>query len=78
METTLALGSNDGARVWLNDEMVFDLHTGRGAAPRQNEINVRLNEGENFLLVKVENLGARWALYVSFNDPERVLQFEAK
>jgi len=80
--TTLSLGSNDGAKVWLNGAEVFRWPSeptgGRTAAPRQDEVPMTLRAGENVVLAKVENLGANWQLFVSFHDPGRVLQFEPR
>ena len=75
MDVNLSLGSNDGAKIWVNGEVVFALHAGRRADPHMNTIPVRLNAGANDVLVKVENLGSRWQLYVSFDDPDRVLTY---
>ena len=80
MDVTLSLGSNDGARMWLNGEDVFVWCSvpvgGRGSAPHQNEIPVRLKAGVNTILVKVENLGNDWHLYLSAHDPDRELEFD--
>jgi hypothetical protein len=78
MDIDMSLGSNDGAKVWVNGEVVFALHTGRGASPHQDTIPVHLNAGRNDVLVKVENFGYNWALYLSFDDPNRKLRFEAR
>lgn len=77
MEVRLSLGSNDGARVRVNGEVVFSwcgaLTGGRLAKPHQNEIPVTLKAGRNVILVKVENLGNEWQLYLSVHDPSREL-----
>jgi len=75
METTLGLGSNDGARVWLNGSLIFSKHMGRTASPNQDLIPVSLRAGANTVLVKIENWGARWDLYLSVRDPDKVLDF---
>jgi hypothetical protein len=81
MAIRMSLGSNDGARAWINGEEVFSWcsvpQLGRSARPHQDEIEVHLKEGSNEVLVKVENLGANWQLYLAFHDPDRELQFEA-
>jgi hypothetical protein len=74
MDIDMSLGSNDGAKVWLNGEEVFSWYGGRAAAPHQNTIPVHLNAGSNEVMVKVANLGANWGLYLSFRDPERELE----
>ena len=50
---------------------------GRSAAPHQDRFGASLQKGDNDILVKVENLGASWALYLAIQDPQRELQFRA-
>ncbi len=51
----ILLGSDDGARLWLNGEQVFETRATRAAAPQQERIAVRLHRGKNTLLLKVAN-----------------------
>jgi hypothetical protein len=74
VETTLGLGTNDGARVWLNNKLVYSKHTGRRAAPNEQLLPVTLRAGENHLLLKIENWGATWDFYLSVRDPKGVLR----
>ncbi len=82
VEARVSLGSNDGARVWVNGEDVFAWSSvaqgGRAAAPHQDEFPVQLNKGRNRVLAKVENLGRSWQLYLSVHDPDRELVFEVE
>jgi hypothetical protein len=78
METKIGLGSNDGAKVWVNGEPVFIHHIGRNAAPNQESFGVKLRAGKNAVLVKIENWGARWELYLSVQDPDKLLTFSAQ
>jgi hypothetical protein len=77
IDTRMSLGSNDGAKVWVNGTQVFAWSGGRPAKTHQDEFPIRLNEGRNMVLVKVENFGASWQLYLSIHDPKRELAFEA-
>lgn len=70
-EVKLTLGSNDGAMVWVNGEVVYSLHVGRNAMADQDFITVNFNRGTNKILVKVENLGANWGLYLRVINPEK-------
>ena len=72
-EITISIGSNDGAKMWMNGEVVYKLHAGRAAFPDQDIIKVNLRKGINKILVKIENLGANWGLYVRITDPENEL-----
>lgn len=62
----LALGSNDGCRVWLNGEQVFDHPTARGLVPDADLVPVFLRAGTNHLLLKVEDQGNAWGFACRF------------
>lgn len=74
-ETELLVGSDDGVKVWLNGELVHNNHAHRSLTIDQDTVKVKLRQGENLLLVKVENEGGDWALTVRVRDPEGVLKF---
>jgi len=57
----LALGSNDAIKVWLNGEVVHDNNVERGFTLDQDQVSIRLIEGENALLMKVVNYGNDYA-----------------
>ncbi len=57
----LALGSNDAIKVWLNGDVVHDNNVERGFQLDQDKVDIRLNEGENQLLLKVVNYGNDYA-----------------
>jgi predicted phosphodiesterase len=67
-DALLTLGSNDGAKVWVNGEQVYAKHIGRGARPHDERIPVKLREGPNQVLLKVENWGSAWGFYVAIVD----------
>ena len=67
-DLTLTLGSNDGAKIWLNGEVIYNEHVGRSAIADQVFLKVHLKKGNNTLLTKVENLGANWGLYMRIVD----------
>jgi len=54
-KTTLAMGSDDGIRVWLNGKQVHDHVIGRGASADSDVVPVEFKKGANHILVKVEN-----------------------
>lgn len=56
----LAFGSNDGAKVWLNGEKVYDFPEARGLKIDDDLVLVLLEKGTNRLLVKVEERGNAW------------------
>jgi len=65
----LELGSDDGVKVWLNDQVVHANNVIRPAAPGQDTAQVTLKEGWNPLLVKLTQGGGQWALAVRFRSP---------
>ena len=76
MEVTLSLGSNDGAKLLVNGESVYEQHGGRWATPHQDMIPVRLKAGANSVLAKVENLKGGWRLFLSVKDERNELQVD--
>jgi hypothetical protein len=72
-KTVLTLGSNDGAKVWVNGELVYSEHIGRAAKPHEEKIPVTLRQGANQVLLKVENWGSAWGFYAAIVDVDGVL-----
>ena len=54
----LWLGSEDGIKVWLNGALVHSKLVRRQAALGQDKVGVDLKEGENRLLIKLEQISA--------------------
>ena len=53
----LELGTDDGARLYLNGEKLFDDPGARGVTPGQFKLQLPLKQGENHLLMKIMNYG---------------------
>ena len=76
----LLYGSDDGAKLFLNGELVKDDHTHRAAMPDIYSTDLKLKKGWNRLLIKVEQLTGGWGFYariVDLNDkaiPDLVYQ----
>ncbi len=62
----LALGTNDGGRLWVNGEQVWDFPEPRGLAPDNDLIPVLLKKGRNTILLKVEERGNKWGFCMRF------------
>jgi len=73
--TLLWIGSDDGVSVWLNGEKVHEYTGERPAMADQDRVNVRLRQGANQLLARVNNVKGLWGLYVRPQDPKRQLKF---
>jgi hypothetical protein len=60
----VALGTNDGGRLWVNGTEVWDEPGARGLTVDDDIIPVTLKKGINTLLLKVEERGNRWEFCV--------------
>lgn len=54
----LAVGSDDGVKVWLNRKVLFVDHNHRAIAPGQDVRRIDLEAGWNEILIKVDNGGS--------------------
>jgi len=70
-EAVLAVGSDDGVRIWLNGKVVHDHLVARGVRPDQDIVPVELAKGTNRLLVKVEQGGGGWGFVLRVFSPEQ-------
>lgn len=57
----LALGSDDGVKVWLDGKIVLDKNVQRGLMPDEDRLSLDLEPGEHKLLMKVVNYGSEYA-----------------
>ncbi|MEN6333795.1 MAG: DUF1080 domain-containing protein, partial [Phycisphaerales bacterium] len=73
-KATLALGTDDGVKVWLNGKQVHANNAARGMAIDQDKIPVSLQQGVNELLLKVTNGGGDWGAIVRFMGENGPLQ----
>ncbi len=71
-KVTLAVGSDDCHKVWLNGKLVAALETERGAAPDQNLYPIELKKGRNLLLVKTFQSVGDWKFCLRFLDEKKM------
>ena len=64
----VAIGSDDGNKVWLNGELVGENEVMRGSQPDQDIHPATLKKGENRLLVKIFQHVGGWNFYLRFLD----------
>jgi hypothetical protein len=77
-QATILLGSDDGIRVWVNDELVHTNPAYRPAAPDQDRFSVNLKKGWNKVLVKILQGAGGWGYYFRFSDPKGELRWNLK
>ncbi|MFD0999591.1 serine hydrolase [Ohtaekwangia kribbensis] len=66
----LAVGSDDGVKVWLNGKLVHRNWVGRALTPDQDVVPVTFVKGSNQLLLKVQDVVRDWGFTVRFLDRE--------
>jgi putative membrane-bound dehydrogenase-like protein len=54
-EATILTGTDDGAKLWINDTLVFTSRATRAAAPEQDTVRVKLKKGTNRIVLKINN-----------------------
>ncbi len=59
-ELQLEVGSDDAIKVWVNGKLVHSNNASRGNEPGQDKVKIKLEEGENVLMLKVINGGGGW------------------
>ena len=77
-DTVMLVGSDDGVRIWLNEELIHTNPAYRGAYPDQDRIPATLKKGWNTLLIKVLQGGGGWGYYVRFVDPDGQLRWKTE
>ena len=51
------LGSDDGIKLWVNDEVVHANNIDRGVTPGEDRVKAKLHQGWNDLLAKITQNG---------------------
>ncbi|HEK85376.1 MAG: glycoside hydrolase family 172 protein [Candidatus Saccharicenans sp.] len=69
-KVTLLLGSDDGVKLWVNDELVHTNPVYRGAYPDQDQVEAKLKSGWNKILIKVLQGSGGWGFYLRIPDPK--------
>ena len=63
MPLMVSLGSDDGIQGWLNGEKVLSKNVARAAEPDQESVRLELKQGDNRLLLKINNGGGDYGFY---------------
>jgi cysteine-rich repeat protein len=65
---TLGLGPDDGARAWLNGDVVLEVSGCQGVVVDKFTADVTLLAGWNSLILKIYDQGGGWGTYARFLD----------
>lgn len=71
-ELPIEVSHNDGLRIWINDELVYEKQATGPASLREEERDVvldhsftaRIRKGNNLILVKSETAGTHWKVFL--------------
>jgi D-arabinan exo alpha-(1,3)/(1,5)-arabinofuranosidase (non-reducing end) len=77
-EVYFFLGSDDGVKVWVNGEEVWENYIPRGSAPDQDMFPVNLKRGWNEILLKIEERRGGWGFYFRPMNPSNELKFTTR
>ena len=66
----LEIGSDDGVRAWVNDELVHDHFASRSHVAGEDKAPITLKAGWNPLMLKVVNISGGWAFSCAVRDPD--------
>lgn len=65
VETDLLIGTNDGCYVWLNGELIHSRPGKRAFVHNADRLPVKLNQGDNLLVMLVMQAGRYWLFNVN-------------
>jgi putative membrane-bound dehydrogenase-like protein len=68
----ILFGNDDGAKVWVNGEKVFENHDHQAAEPARHRIPVKLKKGPNAILIKIVNGNDPHGLYFSLTSEQEL------
>ena len=69
-DALLLLGSDDGVKVWLNDNIVHKNNVSRGVFPDSDEVKITLQKGWNMIVMKVVQGGGGWGACARIINPD--------
>ncbi|QDT74791.1 PSD1 and planctomycete cytochrome C domain-containing protein [Lacipirellula limnantheis] len=69
----ISLGSDDGIRVYLNNELLLQRDDSRSAAADQEKLVLKLKRGENRLLVKILNFAGQSGFYFAVKTDQPIM-----
>jgi hypothetical protein len=80
MDLAFEVGSDDGVKVWINNQLVISTSNlvNRAAFKNSEVVQVHLNKGPNILVAKVDQKVDTWDLIASFLPLSRAQAIECK
>ncbi len=67
----MTAGSDDGAKIWINNKNIISNDAARAANPGDEQKEVDLKEGWNEILLKITQGGGDWGYYFDLLTPDK-------
>jgi len=67
-EAQLRIGSDDGIKIWLNDEVVWNNRVNRTLKMDADTVPIKLKAGDNKLLLKIDQGIGEWGVIMRLTD----------
>ena len=77
-EATIVMGTDDGAKLWVNGKLVHTTRATRAAAPEQDTVKVKLKKGSNTVLLKINNGDGDHGFYLTLSAEQELKRVEGK
>jgi putative heme-binding domain-containing protein len=77
-ESQLLVGTDDCAKLWMNDVLVYTNRQHRAAAPEQDVQKVQLKKGRNKLLLKINNGNGGHGFYFTILAEQELKRLESR
>jgi putative membrane-bound dehydrogenase-like protein len=71
-EATISLGTDDGSKVWVNGDKVYETRAHDAAVPDKAKVTVKLKKGKNELLLKIVNGNNPHGFYLTILSEQEV------
>jgi len=69
-DAVIRCGSDDGIKIWVNGQSILERDVDRGMAIDQDLARVKLKQGENKILVRVNQGGGGWMFVLRVTKPD--------
>ncbi len=75
-DATIALGVDDGAKLWVNGKLVYTTRTHISAIPEHDSVKAHLQKGKNRLLLKINNGNGPHGFYLTLTAEQELKRVE--
>lgn len=77
-DATVLVGTDDCAKLWINDSLVYTNRKHIAAAPEADSVKVRLKKGKNSVVLKINNGDGAHGFYFTLQAEQELKRIETK